>query len=70
MKLLIVLLALCHFAYSAKLSFEVNWDSSKNLEITGEINEIFGKKLIANFSPNFKFKICQKFKISHAKITK
>jgi hypothetical protein len=28
------------------------------------------QKLIANFSPSFKFKICEKFKISQAKMTK
>jgi hypothetical protein len=28
------------------------------------------KRLVVSFSPNFKFKICQKFKISKTKITK
>jgi hypothetical protein len=46
MKLLIVLLALCHLAYSAKLSVEVNWDSNKDLEIAGNVNEIFSKKFV------------------------
>jgi hypothetical protein len=28
------------------------------------------QRFTASFSPNFKFKICQKYKISHAKIIK